>query len=558
MTTNNALTVNVLVQADAVEATLTDRRPEVFTTLGSLNDAQRRCFVTDAWTVGVRAITNAHRHAEEARLADIGKSILADVDRELESFVTRQQDVLVEMLKRYFDPQDGQVAIRIESFIKDGGELCRAMEKYLAPEHGALARTLARELGENSPLLRKLSPTDSEGLVHVLQTRMQLTLDQSQAAVARALDPQAADSAVARFLTALRHEMEKAEGDRTKQLALVTKALDANDEGSLLWRLMREAELARTTFLRAMNPDEPGSPLAILKSSLTTLLDAHAKSQAEVMAAFEGRQRELDQYVRETLARLEERRRGELRSPQGGRTFEDAALRFIQRVIQGASVVADNVGATVGAVPNSKVGDQVIRFTSESPYAGAALVVEAKHSESYSISKALTELEVARANRSAQVGLFVMARSHAPVGFPGMARYGNDILVVWDAEDEATDPYLHAAVILGLALASRQRRPADEGDIKALATIEHRIQRELARHEEMRKLADNIRRDADALAKQLRVGDQKLSVLLRNAKQTLQALGVELSEPEAEREHPIVAGALGEPHGEDEDFCAAE
>lgn len=543
MTTNTTLAVDVLLHTNAIEATVTDRRPDVVTTLTPLTEAQRQGFVSDAWTIGVRAIMNAHRNADEARLADVGKSILEDVDRELEAYVVRQQEVMVQMLKRYFDPKDGQVAVRIESFIKDGGELARTMEKYLSPEHGALARTLAKELGENSPLLKKLSPTDNEGIVHVLEGRIRQALEQNQLAVTKALDPLAQDGAVARFLTTLRKDMEKADNDRSKQLTLVTKALDANDEASLLSRLMRETQSARVAFVRAMNPDEPGSPLAVLKTSLTALLDKHAKSQAEAMIAIEDRQQKLDQYIRDSVARLEERRRGDARSARGGTNFEEVALRFIQRAVQGAPVVADSTGGSIGSRPGCKVGDQVLRFSAESVYVGAALVVEVKHDASYTVSKALAELEVARSNRGAQVGLFVMARSHAPSGFPEMARYGNDILVIWDAEDEGTDPYLHAGVILGLALASRQQRPVDEGDVKALADVEHRVHQELARHEKMKKLAERIRKDAEDLGDELRKGGDKLNLLLRNAKETLKALNVELAVADEERSTPMMLPA---------------
>lgn len=558
MNTNTTLAVDVLLQADAIQATVTDRRPDVVTTLVPLTDLQRQGFVSDAWTIGFRAIMNAHRNAEESRLADVGKSILNDVDRELDAYVVRQQNVMVQLLKTYFDPKDGQVAVRIENFVKDGGELARTMEKYLSPEHGALSRILAKELGENSPLLKKLSPTDNEGIVHVLEGRLRTALEQNQLAVTKALDPLVQDGAVARFLATLRKDMEKADNDRSKQLTLVTKALDANDEASLLSRLMRETQSARVAFVRAMNPDEPGSPLAVLKTSLTALLEKHAKSQAEAMVAVEERQQKLDQCIRDSVARLEERRRGDSRSARGGTNFEDVALRFIQRAVQGAPVVADSTGATVGARPGCKVGDQVLRFSGESIFAGASLVVEVKHDASYTVSKALAELEIARSNRSAQVGLFVMARSHAPTGFPEMARYGNDILVTWDDEDEGTDPYLHAGVILGLALASRQQHHVDEGNVKALADVEQRIKQELSRHEKMKKLADRIRKDAEELGEELRKGGDKLNLLLRNAKDTLKALNVELTDAEAERLQPIVAGSLEEVRAGDQGDRAAE
>jgi hypothetical protein len=166
-----------------------------------------------------------------------------------------------------------------------------------------------------------------------------------------------------------------------------------------------------------------------------------------------------------------------------------------------------------------------------------------KRDASYTVTRALEELELGRGNRTAGAGVFVMARSHAPVAFPTFARFGSDILVVWDNEDEATDAYLHAAVLLGLAIASRQRRPDDAGDIEALSDIEHRIQKELDRLDKMRKLTESIRADAEKLGDEVRKSSDALSLLLRKAKSTLKALNVELTEVEEARSAPVMLPA---------------
>jgi hypothetical protein len=539
MNNDLALAVEAALSGSTVTARITDRRPDTVSAFESLSEAQRTALAGDAWAVGLRALMNAYRQAEEARLADVGSALVGELDQHLRSYAEKQQASFVGALAQYFDPKDGKVATRIDAFVRDGGELARTMEKFLAPEHGALAKTLARELGENSPLLRRLSPTDSEGVVAILESKLRDVLTENHEAFARALDPLAEDGAIARFLRALRQDLEKADTDRTKQLTLATKALDANDETSLLSRLIRETQSARTSMLRAMNPDEPGSPLATLRGSLTTMFEKHAKGQAEAMTAFEERQRKLEQDIREAVTRLEERKRGEATSARGGATFEDAVLGFVQRAVQGAPIVVDATGNSVGARPGCKVGDQVLRFAAESIYAGASLVVEAKRDASYTVTKALKEIEEARSNRGASAGLFVMAKSHAPTGFPVFARYGVDILVTWDDTDEGSDPYLHAGVLLGLALTTRHRRPEDAGNISALTDIEARIQAELTRHDKMRKMADNIRKNAEDLGDELRKGSDKMNTLLKNAKETLKALNVELSEVAEETKHPI-------------------
>lgn len=69
--------------------------------------------------------------------------------------------------------------------------------------------------------------------------------------------------------------------------------------------------------------------------------------------------------------------------------------------------------------------------------------------------EALDELRDARANRDAGSGVFVLARSHVRPGFAPFARYGQDVLVVWDHEDPSSDARLEAALMLGVALAVR-------------------------------------------------------------------------------------------------------
>lgn len=283
--------------------------------------------------------------------------------------------------------------------------------------------------------------------------------------------------------------------------------------------------------------------MAVLKNTLSTLLQQHVKSQEASMTLLHERQTKFEQDVRESLVRLEERKRGDAKSTRGGFSYEDAVLRFVQRAVQGAPLTVDTTANTVGAKAGCKVGDQLLRFTQESIYAGAALVVEAKHDKGYTVTRALQELELARGNRTAGAAVLVLAKSHAPAGFPHFAQYANDILVVWDEEDSETDPYLHAAILLGLAIASRQRRPDDAGDINALADIEHRIQKEIARLDKMRMLVEAIKEDATKLADEVRKGANAFDLLLRKAKSTLKALDVELTEAQDAKSAPVMLPA---------------
>jgi hypothetical protein len=90
-------------------------------------------------------------------------------------------------------------------------------------------------------------------------------------------------------------------------------------------------------------------------------------------------------------------------------------------------------------------------------------VYECKKEAGYTRSDALKELAVARENRQAELGVLIMAASTArsdpkvAAEFPEpFARHGNDLLVVWDHEDPASDIVLDVVVSAARALVLRE------------------------------------------------------------------------------------------------------
>jgi hypothetical protein len=531
--------ISVIFTPEEVTADLRDRRPGSVALFEELDMPSRDQLGLDAWMIGLRALANAHAAAQESKLKDVGATLLTDIDRQLRAHVEEQQQTIGTVLTRFFDPNDGQVSQRLAAFVDDHGVLARLLERYLGPQNSVLAEALAKQVGETSPLFKKLSPTESTGLVKVLEAQLRLVMGESHAELVRALDPLAEDGAVARFLKSLRDELRGANEDRQKQLSAALAALDANDEGSLLSRLVRETHHARQEVLAAVNPDTPSSPMAILKSSLTRLLQEQASTQLDLAKRQEERQSLFEKEVREALARIETKRTQELKTTRGGLDFEDAVMSFVRTATQGAPCVFDVTGTTAG-VGRCKKGDAVLRFTSESVFADAGVVFEAKRDGTYTVQRALDELDAARKNRNAVAGVFVMARSHASDVFPRFARYGNNVLITWDDQDPATDACLHAAILLGMGLVTRARTVGDTGDISALRDIEARIEGELGRLEKMEKHSDSIQKNADGIGDEIRKARKALELLLRKAQSTLRALNVEISDEPAEVCSPIL------------------
>jgi hypothetical protein len=278
--------------------------------------------------------------------------------------------------------------------------------------------------------------------------------------------------------------------------------------------------------------------MALLKASLTKMLHEQSTAQLAVAKRQEERQMQFEKEVREALVRIETKRTQDQKTTRGGLDFEDAVVSFVRAATQGAPCVFEATGATAG-VGRSKKGDAIVRFTEESAFAGAGVVFEAKREAGYTVQKALDELTAARKNRNAAAGVFVMARSHASEVFPRFARYGNNVLVVWDDQDPSTDAYLHAAVLLGVGLVTRCKTVGDAGDINALRDIESRIETELGRLEKMEKHSESIRKNVDGISDEVRKARNVLDLILRKAQSTLLALRVEVSDEAAEARSPL-------------------
>jgi hypothetical protein len=126
----------------------------------------------------------------------------------------------------------------------------------------------------------------------------------------------------------------------------------------------------------------------------------------------------------------------------------------------------------------------------------------------------LEELDEARKNRGAQIGIFVCSCRTAPAGCEPLIRRGQNIVVLWDAEDASFDVYFRAALTLARALCVReQQRDAAEaadleeidraileiekrsGDLDEIATwattISNNAEKILSRQERLKKILDS-------------------------------------------------------------------
>lgn len=113
---------------ETLAVSLVDRRPESVEFFHPFTQPQRGELAREAWQIGLRALESAQASANAARLEDVGKSLIADVQAALQAHVDAQTREVEGQLRGFLDPKDGRLMQRLDGLLKDGGELARLLQ----------------------------------------------------------------------------------------------------------------------------------------------------------------------------------------------------------------------------------------------------------------------------------------------------------------------------------------------------------------------------------------------------------------------------------------------
>jgi hypothetical protein len=143
---------------------------------------ERDEFALEALKIGVLALRRASTALDGEFIQRETTRLLDTLRRQLDDHARAAQERLNLSLKEYFDPQDGRFSQRVQCLTSSDGDLARLMASLLDGDDSRLAKTLLSHVGENSPLMKHLSPDQSQGLLAVLRSNVenQLALQREQ------------------------------------------------------------------------------------------------------------------------------------------------------------------------------------------------------------------------------------------------------------------------------------------------------------------------------------------------------------------------------------------
>lgn len=462
-----------------IDLALTVRDPETVLELWRREKGEKRdTFALSALKLGVMALRQATGAIDTSTVRNEGERLVSSMRDLLSERSNQMMDRISDSLKQYFDPADGQLPQRFDRLLKRDGELDAILARHIGDNGSILARTLAQHVGEASPLLKMLSPSQSDGVIAALTEVIETALGQQRDQVLQQFSLDQEDSALSRLL----RQMVDANGNFRKELSddvtrLCSEFSLDNDDG-VLARLVRQVDRAQKSIVEQFSNDNENSALrkmskllestnASISASLTLDDDKSPLSRlrrelVNVLSAQNEANQTFQTEVRSALESMKARREEADRSTRHGGDFQDAVGMIVSADTQRMGDIFADVGDTSGRISRCKVGDHLITLGPESAAPNASIICEAKADRSYDLKAALAELQTARENRCAQIGIFVFSAATAPEGLEPLKRFGSDIVVVWNQDDPTTDILLKCALSLARALAVREARASAE------------------------------------------------------------------------------------------------
>ncbi len=462
---------------------------------------ERNQYAAEALKIGVVALRHVGGTIATDQFRRDGDRFLVGLQKSLEDHKQSVQNQIESKLKEYFDPNDGRFTDRVQRLVANDGELSQLIKGFIDGENSLFARTLVTHVGRDSPLMKLLDPQQSDGLLTVLHKNVDQQLADQRDHLLKEFSLDNKDGALTRFITQLTSSHGDLSKDIQQKIDVIIKEFSLNEENSALSRLVQNVTQAQRTITNEFSLDSDTSCLSRLKKELKELLDASAEKN-----------RQFQEEVKVSLAKMVTQREESDRSTRHGLVFEDAVCEFLVRQSQHAGDVATPTGHTVGLIKNCRVGDCLIELGPDSPAAGAWIAVEAKEKDGYTLAQAREEIEVARKNRGADWGVFVFSKKTAPANLEPFARYGNDFIVVWDADDATSDVFLKAGIIAARALCFRSERQsaAQQVDFEAIDKAILEIEKRSGNLDEIRKSAETIQSSSSKILDRVRIDREAL------------------------------------------------
>ena len=459
-------------------------------------------YAEQALRIGILAIQSANGKIDSEAVRNEGNRLINELSSLIEGNRTRTSEEVEGILRNYFNPENGRFTENVERLVRKDGDLQQLLQNHMELTQTRLQQTIGQLVGQESPIMRMLSPGDANVFFNHLSDVANTAIQQQNRSILQQFSLDVPESALNRLLNELRTNHTAVGGNLQTHITEVMQEFSLDHEGSALNKMLKQIQEASSQIRGEFTLDNEESALARVRRELKQLI----QEQTQSAQAFQER---ISNEISALVARRQEAQRG----VQHGNDFEAAVVSTLEELLYGSGDEIEAVGQTIGEIARCRVGDAVVTLGPDCIAAGARIVIEAKEDSSYGLANVMEESAIARENRKADYGVFVISSKMPLAEKIGLLRrYDNDILVVWDAEDRSTDVALKAAVLMAKGLITRSAREQQgfTADLNGMDSAIARIIRQMDGFEEVSTSANTIRSGAERILNRTRLMRERI------------------------------------------------
>jgi len=480
----------------------TIRDPELILEILAYPEGRIRTdFIDTCLRIGALALKQAEGQIDAQAVRKEGEQLMS----ELQLTLNMHRDSVVAQigasLKDYFDPESGRLEERLSRLLKHDGELEQLLRRQVGADDSEIAKTLAVHVGESSPFLKLLDPESSNGVIKSMTQVLDkaLTADSERIIGEFSLDKQ--DSALNRFLKAVSEKQGEMTGNLQDSIKVMVDEFSLDKEDSALSRLVKQVDTAQKQISAEFSLDSDNSALARMRKELLDLMQKGNEDNQKMLTDIHG-----------LVESLHVRKEEAARSTTHGDHFEDGLYQLVDKLLRDTGDIVASTGNTTGLIRNCKKGDIVVEISKEHIAAGSNIVIEAKDDATYTVQTALAEIDEARKNRSAEIGIFIFSKNTAPDGLKTFRRHGKDILAVWDLNDPDTDIFVEVVLSLakGLCLHVENKDSHSEADIEKMNIAIRDIEKQSSYFDEIITFSETIRNSGNKIINRVSIMRDKI------------------------------------------------
>lgn len=481
---------------------------------------ERDEFIRRALRIGILALRQAQARIDTDSVRREGEYFIGQLGNHLHTFQDGIGSLLTTTLKDYLDPRDGRFVERVERLVRDGGDLESVMRSQTEVAKTTLQNSLEIYLGADSPIARLLTPNESNTLLTALHGTVNDLVANHLSRVLHEFSLDNREGVLVRLIEEVNARNGRLSGDLQSTVQTMAQEFSLDKADSVLNKLIQRMESTQQQVKAEFTLDNKESALSRVRAELAEIATTHRADSAS-----------FQQEVLTTLAAMQVRKAERQTGVQHGKDFEAAAYALIETTCVNAGDIVELVANHTGRIRNQRVGDAVITLGPDMTAAGVKIVCEMKEDSSYRLPKIIEEIRQARENRNAQVGLFIWSRRTAPVGLMPLARYGVDVVVLWDAEDETTDVYLQAGLMVAkaIAMSAHSPKPEIEADFVELDKAILEVQRQAGYLDEIATSSGTIKSGAEKILNRVatmrKALDRQVEILKEQVTQLRSVLG---------------------------------